>query len=84
MAAQKLLYIVGAGAAEPALRRRLAAEGFDAKPSGRLAGGIHVRIRVGTDDEATVDRIVSEVAPDAARGPSGTPIYDFEGYREGR
>lgn len=66
------------------LTKRLEAADFLVAPSHRAVGGIHVRVRTETGDEAEVERIVAEVAPGTRRGTSGAPTMDIKGYREGR
>ena len=67
---------------ESELGRRLTAAGFHVAPSGRLAGGIHVRYRTDTNDEAEIEQIVASVSPGAHRGPDGAPTMHIQGYRE--
>lgn len=57
------------------LTNRLEPLGVQVRPSARMSGGVHVRVREGTDDEAEVQAIVDAVAPNARRGPSGTPTH---------
>jgi hypothetical protein len=79
---QQFMHIM-AGDAEATLAAELTSAGFKVAPSGRMSGGIHVRVRVGTADEATVQRITDRVAPSATFGPSGSPTTHLEGYRSG-
>ena len=66
-----------------ALSSRLQALGFDVTPSGRMVAGVHVRVHQdNADDEADVQAFVDAVAPDARRGPSGSPTRHVVGYRE--
>lgn len=78
---QKFMHLI-AGPNEPELARRLTAAGFRAAQSGRLAGGIHVRYRTESGDEAEIERIVAAVAPGTRRGPDGAPTMSIDGYRE--
>lgn len=64
--------------------RRLEAAGYRVGPANRDVGGVHIRIREGTGDEADVAQIAAEVAPDLVRGPDGSPTVTLVGYREGR
>ena len=79
---QRMLHLMAPPDQERELTTRLRSSGFQVSASGRLAGGIHVRVRAGSTDEAEVDRIAAEVAPDARRGPAATPTHDLAGYRE--
>jgi hypothetical protein len=79
---QKFVHIM-AGENESILVAALTSAGFKVGPSGRLSGGVHVRVRTGTQDEATVEATAARVAPDAIFGPSGSPTTHLEGYRDG-
>lgn len=81
---QSLLHVMPAQTLEATLRRRLEGAGFRTTPSGRMSGGIHVRVRENTGDEAEVRRIVDEVAPGAEYGPAGSPTHDVVDYRKGK
>lgn len=81
---QTFLYLMGPDDQISALSRRLKAEEFSVGPSGRMTGGVHVRIREETGDEDLVMRIAGEVAPNVRRGPGGSPSMSIDGYREGR
>jgi hypothetical protein len=78
---QKFMHLMP-GPKESELAQRLTAAGLHAAPSGRLAGGIHVRYRTATNDEAEIERIVAAVAPGTSRGPGGAPTVFIEGYRD--
>jgi len=79
---QKFLHVM-AGEREADLLSDLSKAGFEVRPSGRMSGGLHVRIRSNTPDESTVTEIVRRVAPEAIFGPSGSPTTHLEGYRAG-
>jgi hypothetical protein len=78
---QRFMHLV-AKANGSELERRLTAAGFHVAPSGRRVGGIHVRYRTDTNDEAEIERIVAAVAPGTNRGPDGAPTMTIDGYRE--
>lgn len=84
MTSQKFVYIFGKGAdMGSTLAQRLAAAEFAVHASKRMTGGLHVRVREGSDDESEVERIRTETAPDSKVGPSGTPTSYIPGYRAG-
>lgn len=65
------------------LQGRLARRGFRVGPSQRAAGGLHVRIRSGSNDEEIVLRVVAKAAPEARYGPPGAPTATIKDYRKG-
>lgn len=81
---QKFLHIMAPDDQLKALERRLVAAGFKVAPSKRMAGGLDVRIREQSVDQDEVEALAREVAPDVRWGPSGAPVVDLRGYREGR
>lgn len=69
---QKFLHII-AGDSEAALSSELTKAGFQVGPSGRMSGGLNVRVRSESNDETTVTDIVNRIAPKTSFGPSGAP-----------
>lgn len=81
---QMFMHLIASDSQLSRLTKRLEAAAFLVIPSRRASGGIHVRVRTETGDEAEVERIVAEVAPETKRGPGGAPTTDIKGYRQGR
>lgn len=78
------MHIMGPADQLAALTSRLESTGFRVHESRRMPGGIEVRYREGTGDEADVLAAMAAAAPDAKRGPvDGAPSRHFPGYREG-
>ena len=79
---QQFLHIM-AGKADAELSAALVKVRFKVATSDRMLGGLDVRVRRDTNDEAAVMAIVSRIAPDAVRGPNGTPAMNLRDYRSG-
>lgn len=79
---QKLMHVM-AGENESKLAADLVDAGFKVAPSGRQSRGLHVRVRTGTQDEATVKAITARAAPSATFGPNASPTANIERYRDG-
>jgi len=79
---QKFLHLM-VGEVEDKVAAELAKAGFRVARSDRMVGGLDVRVRSGTNDESVVMDIASRIAPDASRGPDGTPASNLRGYRAG-
>jgi Tfp pilus assembly protein PilF len=63
---------------------RLQAEKFATYDARRAVSySLNIRIRTQTGDQAEVERIITELAPNADRLPSGSPTVGVVGYREG-
>lgn len=63
---------------------RLSAAKFVTADARRLVPhSLHIRIRTGTGDQAEVERVLAEFAPNAEKLPGGSPTVGIVGYREG-
>jgi hypothetical protein len=78
---QRFLTYVGPKHQLQVLSNRLVEAGFRVGPD--RTSSIQVRVRTDSDDEAKVEDIATQVAPDSRRGPNSTPSTHLRNYREG-
>ncbi len=83
MANQTFLYLYGGDEQLSVLTKKLEAKGFAVSPAKRMTGGIHVRVRENTEDEATVETLRASLAPDVRQGPGAAPSMSLKDYRAG-
>lgn len=64
---------------------RLHAEDFITHDARRaIPHSLHIRVRPGTRDQSEVEKIITELAPNAEKLPGGTPTTGIVDYRKGR
>lgn len=80
---QKFMGYAVQGERRAALTRAAELAGYKVSDAQRMVPGIMIRVRVGTRDEAEVERLVAENAPGAKPLPGGTPASSIVGYRDG-